>query len=234
MRDLVGVSISLGSAHNIYQEAVWPPITIATAAPGPSICSPRRPGAASGLQDCRRRFGTARGPKNGVARATVPRRCVPYPAWFETPVKIWTRIASGLRSSSQALEARPINPHRCCQGSLLLTKLAELGQSEAQPTLLASDLRTFDRWLEREVLSLGGPDWAGRRELFDFIADELHRHGYENPPSIGATTYHRATISTGSKPGPVCCSFSSTPGVSCATGATSAAAIAAPCIAPKN
>jgi hypothetical protein len=53
--------------------------------------------------------------------------------------------------------------------------LALARQSETQAQWLARDIRTLTQWLSRDVLTLAGPDLATRRELFDFIADELER-----------------------------------------------------------
>lgn len=93
---------------------------------------------------------------------------------FEALVNIWTRIASGVRSKSEAFEARLVNPPRRCEDSLLLNELADLGQTEARSSLRAGDLRTFARWLERDVSSLAGLDRASCQELFDFVVDELN------------------------------------------------------------
>jgi hypothetical protein len=39
---------------------------------------------------------------------------------FETLVNLWARIASGVRSEREALEARLVNPRRRCQDSPLI------------------------------------------------------------------------------------------------------------------
>jgi hypothetical protein len=104
---------------------------------------------------------------------------------FETLVNIWMRIASGVRSERETLEARLANPRRRCQDSLLTERLAELHSLEARAHRLADDLRTLARWLERDVLSLAGPDLPTRYELFDLIVDELHQREPEDPSRIG-------------------------------------------------
>jgi hypothetical protein len=104
---------------------------------------------------------------------------------FETLVNIWTRMASGVRSEREALEARLANPRRRCQDSLIIARLAELHLLEARARRQADDLRTLALWLERDVLSLAGPDLPTRYELFDFIVAELHQREAEDPSRIG-------------------------------------------------
>src|SRR6202051_1090093 len=104
---------------------------------------------------------------------------------FETLVNIWARIASGVRSEREALEARLANPRRRCQDSLLIARLAELRSLATRAHQHADDLRTLARWLERDVLALAGADRATRQELFDFVVDELHQREPEDPSRIG-------------------------------------------------
>jgi hypothetical protein len=107
---------------------------------------------------------------------------------FETLVNIWGRIASGVRSEREALEAleaRLANPRRRGQDSLLIARLAELRSLQARAHQQADDLRTLARWLERDVLALAGADRATRQELFDFVVDELHPREPEDPSRIG-------------------------------------------------
>ena len=104
---------------------------------------------------------------------------------FETLVNLWTRIASGIRSEREALVARLANPRRRAQDDLIIAQLAELHSSEARAPQLANDLRTLARWLERDVLSLAGPDLATRQALFDFVVDELQQREPEDPSRIG-------------------------------------------------
>jgi hypothetical protein len=50
---------------------------------------------------------------------------------------------------------------------------------------LASDLRTLAQWLERDILSLAGPDAAQRQMLYDFVVDELLQRESEDLSRIG-------------------------------------------------
>jgi hypothetical protein len=49
-----------------------------------------------------------------------------------------------------------------------------------------TNLRTLAQWLERDILSLAGPDQAARQALFDFIVDELRQREPDDPSRIGA------------------------------------------------
>ncbi|UIF88348.1 hypothetical protein KAF44_22925 (plasmid) [Cupriavidus necator] len=104
---------------------------------------------------------------------------------FETLANIWTRLASGVRTERKALEARLANPRRRCQDSLLIDRLDELRPLEARAHQRADDLRTLALWLERDVLSLAGPDLPTRQELFDFIVEQLRQREPEDPSRIG-------------------------------------------------
>jgi hypothetical protein len=104
---------------------------------------------------------------------------------FETLVNMWARIASGVRSERETLEARLANPRRRCQDSPLIARLAELRSLEARAHQLAEDLRTLAKWLERDVLTLAGSALATRHALFDFVVDELHQREPEDPSRIG-------------------------------------------------
>jgi hypothetical protein len=57
----------------------------------------------------------------------------------------------------------------------LVIELAPARQAETRVRELARGIRTLIHWLSHDVLALAGPDLATRRELFDFITDELER-----------------------------------------------------------
>jgi len=84
-----------------------------------------------------------------------------------------SRLAHGATSRRRTLQARighsgPQGPHR-----ELATQLALARQAEARAHELARDIRTLTQWLRHDVLALAGPALATRRELFDFIVEEL-------------------------------------------------------------
>jgi hypothetical protein len=56
-----------------------------------------------------------------------------------------------------------------------VTELALARQAETRSRELGRGIRTLVQWLSHDVLALAGPDRATRRELFDFITDELER-----------------------------------------------------------
>jgi len=64
-------------------------------------------------------------------------------------------------------------------------KLAHAQQEEARAVALADDVATLLNWLREDVLSLGGPNHATRRELFDFIVAELRCRQPLCPHRIG-------------------------------------------------
>ena len=51
--------------------------------------------------------------------------------------------------------------------------LAKTCNNEAVERGLAKDVKALVGWLEREILALADPSLDDRRELFDFIVDEL-------------------------------------------------------------
>jgi hypothetical protein len=67
-----------------------------------------------------------------------------------------------------------------------VAELVALRQLEARSSQRADDLRTVAQWLERDILSLAGPERAARQYLFDFIVDVLHQREPEDPSRIGA------------------------------------------------
>ncbi|MBV9747438.1 MAG: hypothetical protein JO157_01370, partial [Acetobacteraceae bacterium] len=52
-------------------------------------------------------------------------------------------------------------------------QLQRAREAETQAHRLASDVRTLLHWLRQDVLALAGPDLTTRRELFDFLVEEL-------------------------------------------------------------
>ncbi len=55
----------------------------------------------------------------------------------------------------------------------LAQKLRYARPVERQAIALAEDVALLVRWLREDVLTVAGPDYAGRRELYDFILTEL-------------------------------------------------------------
>jgi len=64
-------------------------------------------------------------------------------------------------------------------------KLGRAQREEARTVALADDVATLLQWLREDVLSLGGPNHATRRDLFDFIVAELRSRQPLCPHRIG-------------------------------------------------
>jgi hypothetical protein len=60
-------------------------------------------------------------------------------------------------------------------GCLIVVDTFRARQTETRARELARGIRTLIQWLSHDVLALAGPKLATRRELFDFITDELER-----------------------------------------------------------
>jgi len=96
-----------------------------------------------------------------------------------------SRLAHGATSRRKVLLQARIG-HSGQQGPdcELATQLALARQAEAQAHELARDIRTLTQWLRHDVLALAGSALATRRELFDFIVEELARREPENARRI--------------------------------------------------
>ena len=134
-------------------------------------------------------------PDHTIADAGQGLRAGQRAAWDDTPchgdvfhiqrqceglASTLARLAQGAMSRRKVLQAKvgrtgPRGPDR-----ELATQLALARQSEARANWLARDVRTLVHWLRHEVLVLAGPDLATRRELFDFIVEELAAREHED------------------------------------------------------
>ncbi len=84
-------------------------------------------------------------------------------------------LAKGATSRRQTLQAKTGRAGQRGPDDELATQLALARQAETQAHGLARDIRTLTQWLNQDVLALAGPALAIRRELFDFIVEELAR-----------------------------------------------------------
>ena len=130
---------------------------------------------------------------------------------FKALANIRTGIASGTRSRREELETRLANPRRRCEDSLLVATLEALHREEAREHQLASDLRTLAQWLERDILSLAGPDAAQRQMLYDFVVDELLQRESEDLSRIGALRRALQNQQDNCSPSCACLTKNSTP-----------------------
>jgi len=229
MHDILGISVSLGTVHNVHQwaaqraRAINDNIDLSTIRVGlhDEIFQGSQPvlvgvdvGSTYGylLAPEAHRDGDTWAihlldlqkqglvPEYTIADAGTGLRAGQRIAWPDTPchgdvfhilqqfkalANIRTRIASGTRSKREELETRLANPRRRCEDSLLVATLEALHREEAREHQLASDLRTLAQWLERDILSLAGPDAAQRQMLYDFVVDELLQRESEDLSRIG-------------------------------------------------
>ena len=84
-----------------------------------------------------------------------------------------SRLAQGATSQRKTLQAKTGRAGQRDPDDELATQLALARQAETQAHELARDIRTLTQWLRHDVLALAGPDLSTRRELFDFIVEEL-------------------------------------------------------------
>jgi hypothetical protein len=127
-------------------------------------------------------------PDHTIADAGQGLRAGQKAAWADTPchgdvfhvirqceglANTLSRLAKGATSRRERLEAKFASPGR--PALKLVTELALARQAEARARDLARGIRTLIQWLSHDVLALAGPNLATRRELFDFITDELAR-----------------------------------------------------------
>ena len=82
--------------------------------------------------------------------------------------------AGGLNAALLKLERKMARAKKKGRGNTLSKKLTVTREEETKAAELARDVRTLCDWMRDDVLSLAGPDLAGRRELFDFVVEELH------------------------------------------------------------
>jgi hypothetical protein len=139
-------------------------------------------------------------PDYTIADAGTGLRAGQKTAWPDTPchgdvfhilqqgrtlVNLWARIARGTRTERVTLEERRANPRRRCDDSFLDATLEGLRRDETRAHVLAADLQTLVHWLERDILSLAGPELATREALFDFVVAELLHREVQDPSRIG-------------------------------------------------
>jgi len=94
------------------------------------------------------------------------------------------RLAKGATSRRMALQAKTGRVGKRDPDSELVVQLKLARHTEARASCLARDIRTLTQWLRHDVLALAGPALATRRELFDFIVEELAAREPEDPRRI--------------------------------------------------
>jgi hypothetical protein len=79
----------------------------------------------------------------------------------------------GCTSAREKLEHKMQRCRKNSRGRTLSKRLAMARQAEADAVTLADDVVTMAEWVKNDILSLAGPGLATRRELFEFVIDEL-------------------------------------------------------------
>jgi hypothetical protein len=157
MPDLLGWPISIGTIHNVLHAAAEQ----ASVINGAQDLSRIR----TGLHD--ELFHGGKPVLAGVcAQSTY---CYLLAAEEHRDADTWGAHCSTL------LEARFGRAGQPAPKDALVTELALARQAETRAREPARGIRTLIQWLSHDVLALAGPKPATRRELFDFITDELER-----------------------------------------------------------
>jgi hypothetical protein len=93
--------------------------------------------------------------------------------------------ASGCISAREKLQRRMQRAKKRGRGSTLSKKLALARQAQEKATRLAGDIALLAEWMQSDILSSAGPQLATRRELFDFVLQELRQREPLCPHRIG-------------------------------------------------
>jgi hypothetical protein len=89
--------------------------------------------------------------------------------------RAWAAIAARQKVQARCdRAARPHSRHRR-ERPTLERRLQAARHTETEAVGLADDVHILADWMGRDVLALAGPDLATRRELFDFVLQELRR-----------------------------------------------------------
>ncbi len=93
-------------------------------------------------------------------------------------------LAKGATSRRKTLRTKTGRAGQRDPDSELVVQLELARHTEARASCLARDVRTLTQWLRHDVLALAGQDLATRRELFDFLVEELAAREPEDPRRI--------------------------------------------------
>ena len=106
--------------------------------------------------------------------------------------------ARGCAAARDKLERQMQRSRKRSQGQTLSKRLALARHAQTQAEGLAEDVRTLSDWMQPDILSLAGPDRATRRDLFDFVTDELRqrepRCGHRIGPVRRMLEHHREDL----------------------------------------
>lgn len=101
------------------------------------------------------------------------------------------KLASYLEHRAQAcvaacrkLEAKMTRSRKRGRGQTLSKRLALARREQTKAGRLAEDIRTLAQWMQDDILCLAGPDVSTRRDLFDYVTDELRLREHACPHRI--------------------------------------------------
>ncbi len=83
--------------------------------------------------------------------------------------------AKGCTTAREKLERKMERARKKGRGQKLSKKLALARAAEQKAVELARNVRILSEWMEKDILSLAGPNLAERRKLFDFVVGELDK-----------------------------------------------------------
>jgi hypothetical protein len=108
----------------------------------------------------------------------------------EAVANVLARLVKGNTSRRETLKLEMDAAKIGGAGRRLSARLGRARQAEVQARQLAADVKTLTGWLGHDVLSLAGPNVEERRELFDFIIEQLRlrealAHASDSPAARG-------------------------------------------------
>ncbi len=95
------------------------------------------------------------------------------------------RRAASCSGFRQKMECKMEKLKRSSDARNLSRKLALARQAETKAVCLAKDVRILVDWMHNDILSLCGPELSKRRELYDFVVEELTKRKLLCPHRIG-------------------------------------------------
>ncbi len=84
----------------------------------------------------------------------------------------------------EKLEVKMAKAKKKNQGAKYSKRLGHAREEATMAVQLKNDISTLSSWLKKDILSVTGPDLASRRELLDFIVDELRAREPQSPHRI--------------------------------------------------
>ncbi len=84
----------------------------------------------------------------------------------------------------EKLEVKMTKAKKKNQGAKYSRRLGHAKEEAATAVQLKNDISTLSSWLKKDILSVTGPDLASRRELLDFVVDELRAREAKSPHRI--------------------------------------------------